>query len=368
MKTKNLMMTAIAALAIAGCSQNEVMEVSPDSNPAVGFDVYTGAQTKGTVADNTSIKTGFGVLAYFTGNANWAGSTEKPNFMYNPKVAHSGFWVYSPRRFWPKNTTDKITFFAYAPYESAPDAGTNKGIVLSKTAAGNPKIDFTLKAADSMVDLVTDETQKDKTKASTSDGTVAFKFKHILSRVKLMAKAGSSYPLGIDIVIKEVKILGKASHSATKFYSQAVYTTNLSSGNGSWAAGTQAASDYDLKNILDVKETGITDYTPQGIKLSVNEASLFKSSQYLFFIPVANFAKGDIKVQITYDVVTEDTSDDTKTVKSENTDTVDLPAGILEKGKAYKFTFTIGLDVIDITGEIDASSDWGTESTGNLTN
>ena len=52
MKTKNLMM-AIAAFAMAGCSQNEVTDVNPDTHPAVGFDVYTGVPTRG--ADRKSV-------------------------------------------------------------------------------------------------------------------------------------------------------------------------------------------------------------------------------------------------------------------------------------------------------------------------
>ena len=41
MRTKNLMM-AMAAFAMAGCSQNEVTDVNPDTHPTVGFDVGNG--------------------------------------------------------------------------------------------------------------------------------------------------------------------------------------------------------------------------------------------------------------------------------------------------------------------------------------
>ena len=37
MKTINAMMLSLAALTIAGCSQNEVTEISPDAHPQVGF-------------------------------------------------------------------------------------------------------------------------------------------------------------------------------------------------------------------------------------------------------------------------------------------------------------------------------------------
>ena len=55
MKTKNLMM-AIAAFAMAGCSQNEVTDVNPDTHPAVGFDVYTGVPTRGAETTTATLK------------------------------------------------------------------------------------------------------------------------------------------------------------------------------------------------------------------------------------------------------------------------------------------------------------------------
>ena len=48
MKTKHVWF-ALSALAIAGCSQNEITEISPEANPEVGFSVFTGTQTKGTI-------------------------------------------------------------------------------------------------------------------------------------------------------------------------------------------------------------------------------------------------------------------------------------------------------------------------------
>lgn len=361
---------AVAALAIAGCSQNEVMEVSPDANPAVGFDVYTGAQTRiddYVVADNTTIRTdGFGVLAYFTGTADWAGSTETPNFMYTQGVTYGGGnWSYTPVKYWPKNTTDKITFFAYAPYD--PTEGTRTGVYLSpKTAQGNPTVKSYYD-----VDLVIDESQKDKTSAS---GTIAFKFKHIMSRVNLVAKAQTTLATGTSIVIKGVKVVGNSTHSGSKFYNTAVYTTNLATGDGAWAASTDVAPTRDIM-ILDKKPTGITGYDKEGIKIDASntttEVPLFQSGKYKFFIPVENFQKGDIKLKITYDIVTNDTSDATKAVASEATETVDLPAGILKKGTAYKLTFAIGLNPIVVSGEIDTNADWpaaGGETAGDLTN
>lgn len=369
MKAKHLML-AMTALAIAGCSQNEITEKSPDANPAIGFSVYTGAQTRGTVADNAALQgSGFGILAYATGTSNWVGSGETPSFMYNQEVTYSGGWTYTPTKYWPKNTTDKITFFGYAPYDDS-GSSIDKGITLSaNTDTGNPTITFTVSdAANNMVDLMTDETLKDK---NSTSGTVAFNFKHILSRVNLVAKAGATLATGTSIVIKSAEIVGQTDHSGTKFYKTAKYTANIG-GTGTWTVGTAFfTSDYDLASVLDKQDPSITGYSGgNGIKIdasnTTNEVPLFKTDEYLFLIPIASgFSKGDIKIKFTYDLVSPNASNPTSAVVSNEEATVDLPAGTLVKGTAYKYTFTISLNAIVVSGEVD-SSGWGADSSGNL--
>ena len=68
MGTKSLLM-AMAALTIAGCSQNEVTEINPDADRTIGLDVYTGVQTRGTETTTSTLKeadAGFGIFAYKT--------------------------------------------------------------------------------------------------------------------------------------------------------------------------------------------------------------------------------------------------------------------------------------------------------------
>mgnify|MGYP003171373996 CR=1 FL=1 len=55
MGTKSLLM-AMAALTIAGCSQNEVTEINPDADRTIGLDVYTGVQTRGTETTTSTLK------------------------------------------------------------------------------------------------------------------------------------------------------------------------------------------------------------------------------------------------------------------------------------------------------------------------
>lgn len=136
MKTKFLFWAVVAAMTVTGCSQNEVLETRPDTNRTIGFGVYTGTQTKGLVTDNATNPSeegtattnglkmtdkGFGILAYQT-TGNYLTGGAKGTFMDNVHTtwnatggSGSGVWEYSPLKFWPGNSTDELSFFAYAP-------------------------------------------------------------------------------------------------------------------------------------------------------------------------------------------------------------------------------------------------------------
>lgn len=208
---------AVALIAMAGCSQNEITDVSPDANPVVGFDIYTGGQTKGLITNTdgngvtaTGIQTtGFGILAYYTGQTAWgADGSFTPNFMWNQEVGYSGGWTYTPVKYWPNTTGDKVSFFAYAPYSSSQVGGSETfGIKLpANTAMTKPTIEFKLNdAAKDMVDLVAGF-QKDQEKRTA---TVGFDLKHLLSRVEFNAKLDASIDSKTLVFITNMRILGK---------------------------------------------------------------------------------------------------------------------------------------------------------------
>lgn len=104
----------VSALSIAGCSQNEVTEMRQDTNPVLGFNVYTGVPTRGTDVSTTTMQGtcdathfgGFGIMGYYTGSKAWdtAKGDVAPTFMYNQKVtwdatlnSGTGEWTYSPK-------------------------------------------------------------------------------------------------------------------------------------------------------------------------------------------------------------------------------------------------------------------------------
>lgn len=375
MRAKNLM-TVMAALAMAGCSQNEVTDMNPDAHPVIGFDVYTGVQTRGAETDLAALKksgAGFGFLAYKTAD-DWStsGSAATPDFLYNEHGTWTdgiptGSWGYTNTRFWPTNS-DKISFFAYAPYEASPTDGSNKGITLSEQSAkGAPTLEFALKTTNDwkdMVDLVTSDS-KDQT-ATSNSGTVSFKFSHVLTKVAdIKVKPDTDLGSDIKIYVTELKLVP----GSDKLQNKAKYQFS----DNTWVAATSGASyfsgDQDLSGFLNRTDKNNWGYTTKSVDVSNHSTatSLFPSGQALYFIPVDNAtgtsSAGDLKLKIKYDIVTKvsDGANVTSTTEKE----VNLPQYTFKKGTAHTYTLTIKLTAIGITVD-ETITDWGTTTGENM--
>ena len=161
---KKYLFLAATAFMFAACTNEEavVPQVTETSPGAVAFDTYTATATRAGdpvgVMNTDKLKTagkGFGVFAMYQDNANYT-SGLTPNFMFNEHVSWSGGWTYSPLKYWPNETTndsqdpaaasahtDKLSFFAYAPYVST-GAGNTLGakaddyMVATYSAPGTP--------------------------------------------------------------------------------------------------------------------------------------------------------------------------------------------------------------------------------------
>lgn len=297
MEVKSLLM-AMAALVIAGCSQNEVTETNPDTNREIGLDVYTGVQARGTETTTGTLKegVGFGIFAYQT---NGAWSSEKgnttPDFMYNEHAAWTdGSWGYTALRFWPVDDK-KITFFAYAPYESKPTDGTDQKITLSaQSMAGAPTITFEVNTDwRNMVDLVTDcrKAIQDQTSVTNTnnEGTVQFKFSHVLTQIANV-KVKPDVDLGADTKIFVTGL--KLAPGKTTLYNKAVYKFD----DDTWGATSPDASyfsdDQDLSGFLNSTTANQWGYKEKSVDVSEKEdakvATLFPENEALYFIPVDN--------------------------------------------------------------------------------
>lgn len=365
---------ACAALTMTGCSNDEInAPQQSQGNNAIEFSTYLGRNaqgSRGTETNDASIKSengGFGVLAYYTEQANFA-ETNKPNFMWNQNVTYSNSaWSYAPVKYWPTKGGDKVSFFAYAPYVAS---GNANGIVLSgNSATGTPTATITLPDDLSQtIDFVA-AVQMNKThdNAENANNNVRFTLKHEMTRVKVQAKLDKSvYNTDASntqnktfVVIKDVKF-----NNNLKFYKSGIYTFSTDdSKRGKWAPVTNDSktTSLDLNKAMEAEtikangaksgnyKTGI-----QGVRLvDTTEKALFKNKEYLYLIPVPINSGDGSTATIEYDIVTEDSNLVKGYSCTSATKTVSLPAGAFQQGKSYNYTFIINLDeiVLDATVE-----------------
>lgn len=361
---------ACAALTMTGCSNDEInAPQQSQGNNAIEFSTYLGRNaqgSRGTETNDASIKAnGFGVLAYYTKQDDFNITNHTPNFMWNQQVTYKGTnWVYTPVKYWPTKGGDKVSFFAYAPYVAN---GNAKGIVLSgNSVAGAPTATITLPDDPSQtIDFVA-AVQMNKTHDKGTN--VSFTLKHEMTRVKVQAKLDKSVYDASDpkhktfVVIKKVTFNDKG-----QFYKSGKYTFSTTDGErGTWTTTDNAtAYSLDLNKVMKKETIKVTDAKGEsgsgnyqegedGIKLvNTDPVSLFKDDQYLFLIPVASLTDGKATATIEYDIVTEDSKLAVGYSCTNATKIVKLPAGTLQQGKSYNYTFIINLDeiVLDATVE-----------------
>ncbi len=329
MKTKQWFM-AIATLAIAGCSQNEILEKKADADKSIGFNVYTGVQTRGTETTNTTIEAsgvGFGVMALMPKS----GSSDYDVYMTSRHVTkdNSNNWTYTPTAYWPVGG-ESLSFYSYAPYSDTYDGTTNNGGGIKTKpsttelfSSTTPSIEFTIKGDwTKMVDLVA---AKNET-VSPTDNAISVAFSHVLTRIGFKAKTSADIGSGTTVKVTKLEILGSTSLSGSCFYEKGKYNIK----DASWSDPTALSGDYTIT------------MASGGVELSSTAANLLGDNNYLFCIPVSSLSENAIKVKITYTITSNN-------VASEKTQIASIPQGHFVKGTAYSYLFTITLNGITFT-------------------
>lgn len=372
---------AFAALSVTSCTKDEVIEIMPQE--AIEFGTYLGhdVQSRGVVLDNNNFNQ-FGVFASYT-DGDW-NANSPINFMFNQEVNKSGNnWTYSPLKYWPADQSYKVSFFAYAPY-AASDNGIS--LVTDKTGAGAPQIRYTINDGNlgKMADFVADVDINHTKDAEVTDGVddldedVSFVLNHELTRVNILAKLdrdafGDAAANKTKVNIKSVTFLGG------KFATEGIYT--FASENdvvdnqgvttvkrGTWNVTTSPATSgttLDIANALNAQvDADLAPYAISGVSVGTKQVvPLFKTTQYLFLIPVAGESgltvAGDVKMKIAYDIVTVDSAVYGGYTATPAVKEISLPAGALRQGVAYEYILIFGLNEIVLSAEVD---EWDTEN------
>lgn len=345
---------ALAALTVSSCSNDADLTLKTPDN-AIEFGTYVGrdAQTRGSVLNNdvaTGLpKQGFGVFAYYTDNTDYNASSSPANFMNNTKVtwnSETSMWEYAPVKYWPNEVTDKLSFFAYAPYGAYTVATT-----------GDPILDFTVNPDPTFhVDLVVADASEKKnlTKQNTTDN-VQFNFKHVLSRVGFMVEAvidevnnqnngavdednqTNSIAASTTISVQEVELIG-TFNTAGKI--------NLNTSLWDNTQMTTAGTSYSL---------AATDFNDVANNVKITKGQLNKPSEYMMLIPTAS--PTGVQIRVKYTVTTEDGQLASGYSVVTNNITSDAFNFKFEQGKAYNFVLHLGLTSVKLSATV---ADWET--------
>ena len=389
-KSKLFGMAAMAAMMLGSCSTDEVVnDYSPEN--AIQFGTYVGrdAVSRAHVIEVDELaKEGFGVFAYYTDESDFA-NTSTPNFMYNQEVKGKSStdgignttystteWEYSPLKYWPNEANDKVTFFAYAPYDKNVDGINNAYINLSEnTVAGVPAITTYLVSPNlsEQVDLLYATPIKNVTKQAIN-GNVKFSFKHALSRigfkVQTLIDKVNTDETGDDGAIKEdtESNQGEELDNATTITINEVrinfgsgYLSNgkLELENGAWSFDgvTPAAQTFTLTsaNFNDFSTNKINSVKKQ---LNDDDSYIMIIPQFLNRKDVNNNddENDDINIVVTYTVTTNDSNLSNPSVVQNVMTSKDFTFDF-ERGKAYNFVLHLGLSSIKLTAEVEEWKD-----------
>lgn len=235
---KKSILIPIVLVALSGCGRSS-LDLPEDP---ISFDVYTlksrstskanGTFIEGNPLSATTLPEGsqFGIFGYFHQslggeNGSWddavtKGTTNHPNLFFNGHVtaSYDGLtpqYTSDPVRYWPSNDKERISFFAYYPYDAT---GANIKTNLSSASNGEGVFEYAVPAsAADHIDFMISDLCVDQSKSAnylTGDGKVRFNFHHVLSQVRIKTvNVINSNPnvtiSNISIMFKNVPLSGR---------------------------------------------------------------------------------------------------------------------------------------------------------------
>ena len=153
MKRYLILMTAATLVAACSNDADEVVNGYVPSNNAIAIDASTddGLTTRASGEINTDANlraVSIGVFGSYTGELKYENTTVSPDFMYNQEVKYeNGSWTYRPVKYWPNDSRDYVSFFAYAPFVENPQSNTEGIIDMSKLYdLGDPWVNYRIAA------------------------------------------------------------------------------------------------------------------------------------------------------------------------------------------------------------------------------
>lgn len=319
---KKILLAAMAALAITGCSQNEEFE-APAQKAEISFNT---AVTRAVEMNTSALKQeGFQVYAYNTGTNDMSTEIALSDSPWIKGLAsfdsNSSEWsVAGGPYYWP--LTEKLQFFAYSPTTGVSYTEPNG------TDKGYPKFTYTVQTdAANQKDLVIASVEN-KTKVENGvTPAVSLTFKHALTQINIQViqeDANYTYEVEPTVTISGIKGNGTFTYTGVN--------------TGAWTTGsTDATYTYTLGDITD-------------------GSSAITASNALMLIP-QDITNAKITIKYKTKKGNSYVFNDKKEIPLAET----TPAWGFGTKILYKLTLPVGGEKVKIEGEADK---WDTETQG----
>lgn len=220
---KSFLMLGVAAMALASCTQNEVVEYA--ENRAIQFDAFVGKSTRADVKElDTDGLTQFNVFAYHTGNV----------VDYNNVAVTGGgsSWTAEANAYWQAN--NDYEFAAYSDQNTALSSGVSfadKTLTFTGYTVGEK-------------DLVAAQTSVKSQTDVNSYSAVSLTFYHMLSQIKFTFK--NSDAADYKLAISNIKITAGKTANGT-FTMTAPNIPSIT-----WDATDSNNGEYTIADIADI--------------------------------------------------------------------------------------------------------------------
>lgn len=218
---KSFLMLGVAAMALASCTQNEVVEYA-DSR-AIQFDAFVGKSTRAVTELETNSLTQFNVFAYHGIN-----TVDYDDVVVTKK---DGSWTPAANAYWQANNA----------YEFAAYSNQNEAIT-SDVSFANKTLTFTGYTVNGK-DLVAAQTSVTSQSDVNNYTAVNLTFYHMLSQIKFTFT--NSDAADYNLAISNIKIT--AGKTATGTFAMSGGTPSIS-----WTS--TADGEYTIANITDIAE------------------------------------------------------------------------------------------------------------------
>ena len=370
-------------ICLLACSSEETTrtaEVGSQMRPIAFGDAYTAEPTRSSTAYSTEqgISEGqsIGVYAYLHDNSTWSNEAV-PNFMWNQQATcqeKGSNFNYSPLKYWPNETSDKVSFIAYFPYTAEspgnpespayPDNATGLQTLLTNEGTGLPTFNFTVKDdVDDQVDFLLSEllpnlpngtsgvspSEADDRSELTVVDRVHFLFHHMTSKVEFRIVAAAE----VRDAIAHFRL---NSLNVSNLYKDGKLTPTYSDGTTTYTWTEQSAkhgtADTDPAYAFPLNTQASYLFMPQqlsdDVKLNLDYTVTLKSDGTTYTYD----NEGNLVPQQDY-TYSNSASIQLNTMKRTGTDT---PLTEWLPNHHYVYYIRIGANAIEFTGQV---VEWG---------